>query len=106
MPLLERDAQLASLGEFAGEARHGEGRLVLIAGEAGVRRLAVIPQLASPENCHWLSQAQASVAADQSTTACYGSAQNQTLGAPTAVPNLARKSVIRNRPDLSSGYHQ
>lgn len=29
MPLLEREAQLASLGEYAGEARHGAGRMVL-----------------------------------------------------------------------------
>src|SRR5262249_57269744 len=35
VPLLEREAQLASLAEYAGEAREGDGRLVLIAGEAG-----------------------------------------------------------------------
>ena len=35
MPLLEREAQLASLEEHAGEAQRGDGRLVLIAGEAG-----------------------------------------------------------------------
>jgi hypothetical protein len=32
VPLLEREAQLASLGEYAGEAQLGDGRLVLIAG--------------------------------------------------------------------------
>ena len=36
MLLLEREAQLASLEEYAAEARQGDGRLVLIAGEAGV----------------------------------------------------------------------
>ena len=30
VPLLEREAQLASLGEYAGEARHGDGRMVLM----------------------------------------------------------------------------
>lgn len=33
MPLLEREAQLAALREYAREARQGDGRLVLIAGE-------------------------------------------------------------------------
>jgi DNA-binding CsgD family transcriptional regulator/tetratricopeptide (TPR) repeat protein len=42
VPLLEREAQLASLGEYAGEARRGEGRLVLIAGEAGVGKSALV----------------------------------------------------------------
>lgn len=36
MPLMEREAQLASLEEYAGEAQRGNSRLVLIAGEAGV----------------------------------------------------------------------
>jgi DNA-binding CsgD family transcriptional regulator/tetratricopeptide (TPR) repeat protein len=42
VPLLEREAQLASLGEYAGEARLGDGRLVLIAGEAGVGKSALV----------------------------------------------------------------
>ena len=42
VPLLEREAQLASLGEYAGEARQGEGRLVFIAGEAGVGKSALV----------------------------------------------------------------
>jgi len=45
MPLLERDTQLASLAEYAGEARQGDGRLVLIAGEAGVGKSALVEQL-------------------------------------------------------------
>jgi ABC-type cobalamin/Fe3+-siderophores transport system ATPase subunit len=45
MPLLERDTQLASLAEYAGEARLGDGRLVLIAGEAGVGKSALVEQL-------------------------------------------------------------
>jgi predicted ATPase len=40
--LLEREAQLASLGEYAAEARQGDGRLVLIAGEAGVGKSALV----------------------------------------------------------------
>src|SRR5215469_9287191 len=42
VPLLEREAQLASLGEYAGEAREGDGRLVLIAGEAGAGKSALV----------------------------------------------------------------
>jgi DNA-binding CsgD family transcriptional regulator/tetratricopeptide (TPR) repeat protein len=43
--LLERDTQLASLAEYAGEARQGDGRLVLIGGEAGVGKSALVEQL-------------------------------------------------------------
>ena len=42
MLLLEREAQLASLEEYAAEARQGDGRLVLIAGEAGVGKSALV----------------------------------------------------------------
>jgi DNA-binding CsgD family transcriptional regulator/tetratricopeptide (TPR) repeat protein len=42
--LLERESQLASLAEYAGEARLGDGRLVLIAGEAGVGKSALVEQ--------------------------------------------------------------
>jgi predicted ATPase len=45
VPLLEREAQLASLGEYAGQARQGDGRLVLIAGEAGVGKSALVEQV-------------------------------------------------------------
>ncbi len=44
MPLLEREAQLASLAEYADHARHGEGRLLLIAGEAGVGKSALVDE--------------------------------------------------------------
>jgi len=45
MELLERESPLASLAEYAGEARHGEGRLVLVAGEAGVGKSTLVEQL-------------------------------------------------------------
>jgi DNA-binding CsgD family transcriptional regulator len=45
--LLEREACLASLAGYADEARHGEGRLVLVAGEAGVGKSALVEQLHS-----------------------------------------------------------
>ncbi len=45
VPLVEREAQLASLGEYAGEARCGDGRMVLVAGEAGVGKSALVEQL-------------------------------------------------------------
>src|ERR1700760_4322940 len=45
VPLLEREAQLASLGEYAQEARVGDGRMVLVAGEAGVGKSALVEHL-------------------------------------------------------------
>ena len=45
MQLLEREPSLASLAGYAREARHGDGRLVLVAGEAGVGKSALIEQL-------------------------------------------------------------
>src|SRR5215472_16182163 len=45
MKLLEREPSLASLAGYAREARHGEGRLVLVAGEAGVGKSALVEQL-------------------------------------------------------------
>ncbi len=45
VPLLEREAQLASPGEYAQEARDGDGRMVLLAGEAGVGKSALIEQV-------------------------------------------------------------
>jgi len=56
MPLLERDTQLASLAAYAREAQQGDGRLVLIAGEAGVGKSALVEQLERglPEaSWHW-----------------------------------------------------
>jgi DNA-binding CsgD family transcriptional regulator len=43
--LLEREAQLAALASYAGEARRAQGRLVLVAGEAGVGKSALVEQL-------------------------------------------------------------
>ena len=45
VPLLERETQLASLRKYATEARRGEGRLVLIAGEAGVGKSALVEEV-------------------------------------------------------------
>src|SRR3984957_3292209 len=42
MILLERDPALASLRQYAHEASQGEGRLVLIAGEAGVGKSVLV----------------------------------------------------------------
>jgi len=47
MPLLERESPLASLAEYAREARHGDGRLVLVAGESGVGKSALVERLHS-----------------------------------------------------------
>ena len=45
MQLLEREAALTSLAEYAHEARLGDGRLVLVAGEAGIGKSALVEQL-------------------------------------------------------------
>jgi DNA-binding CsgD family transcriptional regulator/tetratricopeptide (TPR) repeat protein len=45
MPLLERATPLGSLTQYAEEARNGTGRLVLVAGEAGVGKTALVEQL-------------------------------------------------------------
>jgi DNA-binding CsgD family transcriptional regulator/tetratricopeptide (TPR) repeat protein len=45
MQLLEREPSLASLATYAREARRGDGRLVLVAGEAGVGKSALVEQL-------------------------------------------------------------
>jgi DNA-binding CsgD family transcriptional regulator/tetratricopeptide (TPR) repeat protein len=42
--LLERELQLATLDEYAAEARRGEGRLVLVSGEAGVGKSALLEE--------------------------------------------------------------
>ena len=43
--LLEREAQLDALASYAGEARKAQGRLVLVAGEAGVGKSALVEEL-------------------------------------------------------------
>ena len=45
LELLERESPLASLREYAAQARCGDGRLVLVAGEAGVGKSALVEQL-------------------------------------------------------------
>jgi DNA-binding CsgD family transcriptional regulator/tetratricopeptide (TPR) repeat protein len=42
--LLERELQLATLDEYAAETRRGEGRLVLVSGEAGVGKSALLEE--------------------------------------------------------------
>ncbi|HEU5037767.1 MAG TPA: AAA family ATPase [Nocardioides sp.] len=49
MPLIEREPQLDTLGEYAGEARRGEGRLVLVSGEAGAGKSVLLEALEQRE---------------------------------------------------------
>ncbi len=44
MDLLEREQQLAALGQYAEEARTGAGRLVLVSGEAGVGKSSLLEE--------------------------------------------------------------
>lgn len=43
--MLERDAVVTALSEYAADARRGDGRIVLVGGEAGVGKTAVLEQL-------------------------------------------------------------
>ena len=47
MRMLERESQLDALAQYAGEARAGQGRLVLVAGEAGVGKSSLLEELES-----------------------------------------------------------
>ena len=42
MELLERASFLQTLGEYADEARRGSGRLVLVSGESGMGKTALV----------------------------------------------------------------
>src|SRR5690349_600075 len=45
MTLLERELQLDTLADYAAEATRGEGRVVLVSGEAGVGKSALVEEL-------------------------------------------------------------
>src|SRR5690242_8103972 len=47
MPLLERESAMASLVQYARQAQAGEGRLVLVSGEAGIGKSSVVERLAA-----------------------------------------------------------
>jgi predicted ATPase len=46
MRLIERESQLAALDQYATEASQGQGRLVLISGEAGVGKSVLLEEFA------------------------------------------------------------
>jgi predicted ATPase len=53
--LIERESQLAALHQYADEANQGQGRLVLISGEAGVGKSVLLEEFAQElEEAHWL----------------------------------------------------
>src|SRR5215213_9863010 len=55
MRLIERESQLAALHQYADEAGHGQGRLVLISGEAGVGKSVLLEQFAEKlDQARWL----------------------------------------------------
>ena len=55
MRLIERESQLAALHQYASEARQGQGRLVLISGEAGVGKSVLLEEFAQElQDARWL----------------------------------------------------
>ena len=55
MRLIERESQLAALHQYAGEAGRGQGRLVLISGEAGVGKSVLLEEFAQDlDEVRWL----------------------------------------------------
>src|SRR5215211_564148 len=55
MRLIERGSQLAALHQYADEANDGQGRLVLISGEAGVGKSVLLEEFAEElDAARWL----------------------------------------------------
>ena len=55
MRLIERESQLGALHQYAREASQGQGRLVLISGEAGVGKSVLLEEFAKDvDNARWL----------------------------------------------------
>jgi len=55
MRLIERESQLAALHEYAHEASQGQGRLVLVSGEAGVGKSVLLEDFAQElDEARWL----------------------------------------------------
>jgi DNA-binding CsgD family transcriptional regulator/tetratricopeptide (TPR) repeat protein len=53
--LLERESFLQTLAEYAGEARQGDGRLVLVSGDAGMGKTVLLEEFASrADGTRWL----------------------------------------------------
>jgi MoxR-like ATPase len=63
MELLERSSFLDALADYAAEARHGSGRLVLVSGESGIGKTALVEafqaQLHGARWPGWLAQVRA-----------------------------------------------
>ena len=56
--LLERESQLASLAEYAEDARSGSGRMVLVSGQAGVGKSSLLEQFQQElSDARWLTGA-------------------------------------------------
>ena len=52
--LLEREAQLAALHDYADESAAGRGRMVLISGEAGVGKSSLVEAFEDrSDGAHW-----------------------------------------------------
>ena len=54
MELLERASFLQALAEYAGEAERGDGRLVLLSGESGIGKTALLEAFQQRSGGRWL----------------------------------------------------
>jgi predicted ATPase len=55
MRLIERESQLAALQQYVREASQGQGRLVLVSGEAGVGKSVLLEEFARElDDARWL----------------------------------------------------
>jgi predicted ATPase len=53
MRLIERESQLAALHQYADDASQGQGRLVLVSGEAGIGKSALLEEFAQQSADEW-----------------------------------------------------
>jgi hypothetical protein len=93
--LLERTSSLAALGRYAAEARGGAGRMVLLAGEAGVGRWT--PPILVPARCYCLTPSPA--ARSNSVAASPGAGRHS--GADTT-PGSTISKPLGKKPAMSS----
>ena len=87
MKLLEREPALALLADCAAEARHGDGRLVVLGGEAGVGKTALLERFQRDlRDARW------------SWGACDGLSSGRSGSQPGPIPSRSRACTTSWRP--------